>query len=96
MKLHEKIREIQTSEQVIEGVCCGNTTYDADDQAFADDDFYEAIDLLETCRQHINQVLKQVPVNPGRKHMLSNLSDDIKQFVDAFIVTPGGDDQGEV
>ena len=54
---------------------------------FDDEDFWEAIDLLETCIsmldaiRHLNDTM-----SPGRKKLLDNHIDDLKMFVGTFIV----------
>ena len=85
-----KINEVKGA---IEGpkVCCG----DEEDGCFDDEDFYEAIDLLESARRQLVLSIKYDPINPARRHLFSKLSDDIGQFIDLFIVTEpvkeGGD-----
>jgi len=93
MKLHElRATFHDPTVEAVDGVCCGEVE-DEVDGTFDDDDFYEACDLLETCRKAIDQVMKHTAVSPGRRHLLVNLCDDIKQFVDGFIVnSPEGED----
>lgn len=71
---------------VSDGVCCGGEVqHDKVESCFDDDDFYEAIHLLENARNQMQLVLRYSAVGPGRSHALTNLCDDIKQFIDLFI-----------
>ena len=92
MKLDEMKASFATSDDVVAGECCPATAEGTEDTTWDDEDFYEAIDLLETCKLSIDSVLKHSNVAPGREHYLRNLSDDIQQFVDLFIVKAAGDD----
>lgn len=56
-----------------------------EDAGYSDEDFWEAIDLLETSRKSMLVVLKYAEITAGRRTLMNNLCDDIKQFLDFFV-----------
>lgn len=65
------------------------TTFDEPNEScvFDEEDFYEAIDLMETSRKMIGDMLKYGVVYQGRRVIVENHCDDLKQFIDMFIVS---------
>lgn len=57
--------------------------------SYTDDDFWEALDFLETAKKHIDRILRYNDSFPKiqRAH-LKNLSVDVGRFLDEFIVNP--------
>ena len=57
----------------------------ADDDFYDDEDFYTAIDLLETSRNCMKSALKYGTLNQARRHIMISLCDDIGNFLADFI-----------
>lgn len=78
-------------------VCCGAALPERDDDieevSFDDGDFYEGIDLLETTRKQLKKVIRYGEIGGARKRILTNLCDDIKQFIDQFLDYPDDTDE---
>lgn len=53
---------------------------------FDDDDFWEAIDLLETCIKMFKAFQATSKMSPQRTQLLENHINDLKMFVGTFIV----------
>ena len=62
----------------------------ADGQSvFDDDDFWEAIDIMESARYQLMQAIKFTPsMHPGRRVSMEKVADELQQFIDLFIVAP--------
>lgn len=75
------------STEVIEQLKAEPTDTDEVPDEYEDDDFWEAIDLLETCRKSLLAVLRYNgdDLNMGRNRLLNNLSDDIGMFLGHFV-----------
>ena len=75
--------DVVCEEFVVEGEETTETEYD-------DSDFWEALDLLETCRKSFDHILRYADtgLTHGRKKLIKNLSDDIGQFIGLFIALP--------
>ena len=73
---------------------CGCEPEEAD-ALYEDDDFWEAVDLLETCAKTMKAVLKYGAVGPARRRLMENLCDDIGVFVAEFIENDADDDTPE-
>jgi hypothetical protein len=69
-----------------EDICDAGGCDDVEEVVFDDDDFYEAIQLLDEARESIKMTLKYCNVGPTRRHFLEKLCDEIKQFEDQFVV----------
>src|SRR3990167_9754901 len=59
---------------------------DEDDGTFDDEDFWEALDLMETSYKMIIKMMKRLRMAPETKHLLEHHADDLKQFIDQFEV----------
>jgi hypothetical protein len=60
-----------------------------DDIPYDDVDFWEAIDILETCRKTFKVLLRNGDgMSPARRRLVENLRDDIGQFVGTFLELP--------
>lgn len=66
---------------------------DDDEGTFDDEDFWTALDLMETSYKMISRVLKSIKMTPVSKHLLENHADDLKQFIDQFEVWVDGEMQ---
>jgi hypothetical protein len=61
---------------------------EVEEGCFNDDDFWEAIDLLESAKKSVDAVLRYAEgLTQGREKILKNLSDDIGVFVSHFVET---------
>jgi hypothetical protein len=59
---------------------------------FEEDDFWEAIDFLQTCHKCNVAVLKYADgLSGGRRKLIENLNDDIARFVGMFVVEEAND-----
>ena len=68
-------------------VCCGEDISDL----FDGDDFWEALDLMETSRKMLESAL-QYGITPGRRLVLQNHCDDLAQFIGTFIDLSSGEE----
>lgn len=60
-----------------------------DTLVFDDEDFWEAIDLMEGARKQMRGVLLQwKDIPPGRRNLLQRCCDDLGHFVSEFLVIP--------
>lgn len=59
-------------------------------EEYDDDDFWEALDLLETCRKVVKNIIDrhQDDLTVGRSRIIHNLADDIGVFLSHFIELP--------
>ena len=64
-----------------------------DDGTFDDEDFWEALDLMETSYKMIIRVMKRLRMAPETKHLLEHHADDLKQFIDQFEAFVDGEAQ---
>ena len=72
---------------------------DNDDWSFDDDDFWNALDLMETSYKMIRGMLANPQIIHGRRRVLENHADDLRQFLDEFPAeasheAEGGDAEG--
>jgi hypothetical protein len=74
---------VPTAQPVVVGECCGD---EPDTIGYDDDDFWEALDLLETAKKNIDFLLNYGSASVGRRTILDHLSVDIGDFVGQFIV----------
>jgi len=89
MKSSDVIEELTKPPTVCPDGLCGEAEEEDDDEIeYEDEDFLEAIDLLETARKSIQRVLKYEEVGEGRRRVLNNLCDDIGQFLAYFVEVP--------
>lgn len=60
--------------------------HEEDDEiwGFDDEDFYNALDLLETSYNILKGVLLTASIHTGRRQAVQNHCDDLKQFIDEF------------
>ena len=69
------------------------TPDDGEDWCFDDDDFWNAIDLMETSYKSLRSLLASMRMAPGRRRLLENHCDDLKQFIDEFQYTAEAEDK---
>ena len=62
-----------------------------EDWAFDDDDFWNALDLMETSVKVLNGILRGTKIGPARRKLLENHTDDLKQFLSQFYDQEGGE-----
>lgn len=55
-----------------------------DDYGFDDDDFWEALDLIEGSYKMLCVLLRVCRMSTARKRLVENHTDDLKQFIDEF------------
>lgn len=84
-----EVPSLQVNEDGSTAVC--GVVDDAEDDAedtigdgWDEEDFWEAIDLLQTAGKSMSMVVKYEKVGQVRKKLLTNLISDIQQFVDHF------------
>jgi hypothetical protein len=90
MQIAEVIRQLdgeESTESVVEMEPSG---------IFDDEDFFEAIELLEEVKQEIDDIIKCCVIIPARKERLRKKSIDLQMFIDTFIVNPNEIIEGEV
>lgn len=73
---------------------------DSDDEvggfALDDDDFWEAIDLMETSWLILKGLMRSDTLPSSRRRLIENHADDLKQFIDLFMVqSPSQEDPEE-
>lgn len=90
------MRAVMHADKAPPQACCEGlppSDDDIEEVSFDDGDFYEGIDLLETTRKQLKKVIRYGEIGGARKRILTNLCDDIKQFIDQFLDYP--DDTNE-
>ena len=60
-----------------------------EDWAFDDDDFWNALDLMETSVKVLNGILRGTKIGPARRKLLENHTDDLRMFLYQFYVADG-------
>lgn len=108
MNVAEKLREIGAVRdgpacrgQVCDGTAGATDPLDESDLVNDDDeitgiddeDFWEALDLLETAMKSIEGVLTFATVSGARRKYLQNLTVDIDAFVNKFVEIPDKEDE---
>ena len=63
-----------------------NDVSDLEGSVFDDEDFWEAIELLEDCLFHMGGAIKFTAMDDGRRRVMQAVADDVKQFLDNFVV----------
>jgi len=101
MKSSDLLKELMTPPVCSDGTCSGETEEEESETEglYDDEDFWEAIDLLETSRKAILTTLKRLKDSPdltnARRQILNNHCDDIAQFLSFFIEVPEKPEEGE-
>lgn len=93
MKTSEMLLEL--SKPIPDFECIEEEAVDESDEedsgsVFDDEDFWEAIDLIETSRKQLSVLLKILGKHlaPARARLVQNHCDDLQQFIDFFVVKP--------
>ena len=88
MKSSEMAVLLDQADEPKPGQVCASGTCDGEEsgELYDEEDFWEALDLLETSRKFISQMLKYGnDIGAVRRHLGQNLCDDIGQFIGTFI-----------
>lgn len=62
-----------------------------EDWAFDDDDFWNALDLMETSVKILTRMLRAPSMGAMRRKLIENHTDDLKQFLSQFYDQEGGE-----
>jgi hypothetical protein len=74
---------VPDEEEVV--VVCGEVEEDDDTIYYDEDDFSNALDLLETARKSLEHIVKY-GMTPGRRELIENQIRDIDSFVGTFVM----------
>jgi len=92
-----KKREAEEEQEDLQQIREGKEKDEFEDDFFDPEDFYEALDLLESCAKVLKKLMSDDPNEeypPAFLNKLSNLSTDCYSFVNRFIVNK--DEESEV
>jgi hypothetical protein len=85
----EPVPDLCTLPDIEEEVAEGEEEETSSGTVFDEEDFFEAIDIMETAKLHLEAVLKfSKDLTPHRRRLMKTHCDDIDQFVDMFISKP--------
>lgn len=93
------IRDTRVIEEVIDELLVPVDATDADDDdtdeedddpgIYTDEDFWEALDLIDSARYQIKMILRHsTSIHQGRKQSAEKVADELKQFMDHFLPNP--------
>jgi hypothetical protein len=92
MKTSDLLAQLRAEEAPVGQVCCGIDDEEEADGAegtedfFDEDDFWEAVDLLETSKKMLAIIIRRETIGPARRHLIENHINDIGVFCSQFIV----------